>query len=136
NKVQYIESNLKKINEIAKKQEPVKYYNDRLTLLLLACNTIEEVCALYRQERIKNPFIEPSELIRCEYLMSKYANLCYVTIKNMISFYYSNRETEEELKTVTRDKIDLLYKYKFSICYIAARWSVERFIESYDEDKP
>lgn len=136
NKVQYIESNLRKINEIARKQEPVKYYNDRLTLLLLTCNAIEEGCALYRQEKIKNPFIEPSELIKCDYLMSQYANRCYVAIKNMAAFYYSNRDTEEELKVITRDKIELLYKYKFSMCYIAARWSVERFIESYDEDKP
>lgn len=135
-KIEYIETTLKKINEIAKKEKPVEYYNDRLTLLLLACNAIEEGCAMYRQERVKNPFIEPSELIRFDYILSQYANRCYAAINNMVSFYYANREEEKALKSVTKEKIDLLYKYKFSMCHIAARWSVERFIESYDEDKP
>lgn len=134
--IRYIESTLKKINEISKVKEPSSRYNDRLTLLLLCCNAIEEGCGIYRQERIKNAFIEPCELIRFDYVLSQYANRCYCAINNMISFYYANKDTDKNLENVQKEKMDLMYKYKYSMCHIAARWSIERFMETYDEDKP
>lgn len=135
-KTEYIENTLKKVNEIKQGEEPVRYYNDRLTLLLLACNGIEEGEVLLRNERENNPFLEPIEFIRFDYVLSQYANRCYLAIKNMISYYYGNKEEEKWLNEISKDKVELMYKYKYSMCHIAARWSTERFIESYDEDKP
>ena len=85
-KIKYIEGTLKRINEFAKKDKPVECFKDRLTLLLLVCNSIEEGCILYRQERPKNIFIEPIEFIRFDYVLSQYANRCYLAAKNMIEY--------------------------------------------------
>lgn len=134
-KIKYIEGTLKRINEFAKKDKPVEYFKDRLTLLLLVCNSIEEGCILYREERPKNIFIEPIEFIRFDYVLSQYANRCYLAAKNMIEYYLAYKEEKKEIKSIPRENIELLLKYRISMQKIAARWSVERFIELFDEGK-
>ena len=134
-KIAYIETTLKRINELAKAEKPVEYFRDRLTLLLLACNAIEEGCNLYRDERPKNMFLDPTEFIRFDYVLSQYAGRCYLAAKNMIEYYFAYKDTRKTVKRTPQENIELLMRYRISMQRIAARWSVERFMELFDEWK-
>src|SRR5699024_1363664 len=70
-----------------------------------------------------------------DYVLSQYANRCFLAAKNMIEYYLAYKNEEKILKETPTENIELLLQYRFSMQYIAARWSVQRFMELFDEGK-
>lgn len=139
-KIKYIEDTLRKINEIARSSTDINSsldsYHERLVYLLLLCNAIEEGENLVRSEFGKNVFLDPAEFVRFDYVLSQYANRAYRAIKNMLDYYFAYKQALIENQSIGDDELKLMMKYRLSMLYISARWSVERFIECFDEDKP
>lgn len=132
--VEQLNKIINRINDFVDKDDPTKNYKERLTLLLLACHTIEEGGVLYRGYIQKNHFFNPNEVIPYDYTLSYFADRCYIAIKNMIKCYMAYRN-DERMLGVEKEKVELLAKYRNQMLYISSRWHTERFIEVWDLDK-
>lgn len=133
--IAYIEENLKKINLIAKANKSMELFNDRLRLLLLICNEIEQGYANIRAYIVKNSFFKPREAIGFDYILASYANRCYVACKNMLQVYFANLDTDI-MQNIPEERIDILAKYQLSMLYCASRWFSERNMEVWDLERP
>lgn len=130
----YIDSVISKINELVKKEEPIRFFNDRLELLILACSKVEMCQKLYLDFALEYNG-DPRPIIDFDYEVSCYANRLFLATQGMLNFYTGNKNH------AGLDKLDtsmLLNTHKLSqkMMYISARWFTERQMNVWDFDKP
>lgn len=131
----YIESCISKINELVKKNEPIRFFNDRLGLLYLASAKVEACQQLYLQYTQENQRYEPRNVVDFDYETSSYANRFYIAIENMLNYYFINKKVKGLSNIEPKMLIDLA-KLQKSMMYIAARWYTERQMNVWDDNKP
>ena len=131
----YIDNCIASINELVKKNEPIRFFNDRLNLLIAACNKVEEGQKLYLDYCISNLHYEPAPVILFDYQISSYANRLYLATQNMLTYYFK-KHREVGLDTIQTQKILDISNLSNKMMFIAARWFSERQMDVWDYDKP
>lgn len=130
----YIQNCINKVNELARQNDPIRFFSDRLNLIVLACNKVTECQDLYL-EYCNGIRYEPKEVIKFDYTTSEYANRLYSASQKMIRYYLMNKEDKKlsKIEPKTIININLLSR---RMCFIAARWFSQRQMECWDMDKP
>lgn len=133
--IDYVQKYIDKINELAKTGEPIRFFNDRLNMLLIASSKIEECQNLYLQYTTENPVYEPQIVVRFDYKTSEFANRLFKAIQGMLNYYFKSKQDKEKKKEL--DKISLtiiqnIVKMSNKMLYIAARWFSERQMQVWD----
>lgn len=132
---QYIQKCINSINELVKKNQPIRFFNDRLTLLIAASKKTQDAQQLYLDYAYENPNKDLKDVIRFDYTVSYYANRLYRALDNLLEYYIQNRESKKMdfmKPTTLLDANALMQK----MMYISARWYSERQMNVWDWDKP
>ena len=94
----YIQNCINKVNELARQNDPIRFFSDRLNLIVLACNKVTECQELYL-EYCNGIRYEPKEVIKFDYTTSEYANRLYSASQKMIRYYLMNKEDKKGLES-------------------------------------
>lgn len=133
--IEYVQKYIDKINELARKGEPIRFFSDRLNMLLIAGSKIEECQNLYLQYTTENPVYEPQIVVRFDYKTSEFANRIFKAIQGMLNYYFKSKQDKDKKKEL--DKISLtiiqnIVKVSNKMLYISARWFSERQMQVWD----
>lgn len=135
NNINYVQKYIDKINELARTGEPIRFFNARLEMLLLASNKIEESQNLYLQYTNENPTYEPQIVIRFDYKVSEYANRLFKAIQGMLNYYFkskNDKDKKNELDKISLTILNNIIKMSNKMLYISARWFSERQMQVWD----
>ena len=119
------------INELTKKNEPIRFFDDRLKLLLMGATSIIEGQKLYLDFAARNPNEGVSDVVRFDYTLSYLANKFYIALDQQLEYYISNRAKVGLDFISPQTLIDAANKQR-ELLYIAARWYTQRFVEVQD----
>lgn len=133
--VAYIEKCIGKINELVKKNEPIRFFNDRLEFLILACSKVEQCQELYLKYANEKNYTDPKFIVRFDYKVSEYANRLYIATQKMLEYYFANKK-EKKLKAIEPKNLINISNLSNKMMFIAARWFTERQMNVWDFDKP
>lgn len=132
--INYIDKCIGKINELAKKNDPIRFFNDRLELLVMAANKVEE-CQNAYLEYGNEKEVNVQAVIDFDYKTSQYANRLVIAINKMMRYYFANKR-KAGLKDISFTILKNLTELELRMLYIAARWSSERQMDVWDYNKP
>lgn len=133
--IEYIDKCISAINELVKKNDPIRFFNDRLKLLIAACKKTMDAQAVYLEYSKQKSQIEISDIIAFDYKVSSYANRLYIATQNILEYYFQNREVAK-LDFIQPSVLMDIVNMSEQMMYIAARWFTERQMNVWDYKKP
>ena len=133
--IQYINKCIFAVNELVRKNDPIRFFNDRLKLLIAGCKRVMEGQAVYLDFAVHNPNQAIDEVIKYDYTISFFANRLYIGLENLLEYYFQNRKVLNMDYLDPKTLVDA-NNLKNEMMYIAARWYTERQMNVWDHDKP